>query len=201
MKIVSDKNDKKFDIYRGRVDSNDLNEIIEDLKSINDATVCVNNITAIMKIQTQETNDKTEHLNLLIEKKSNNLDAEVTMLYKALAKSMNLTARRTETETELFSQLYSVGINAFEKIIIKLNALNLRFEDFGADVNAIKQVPGQIDFALIQFIGLRETVNNMPTKYPPLKEARGQYVEVLDLLIYELRDASEITKIIFEKIS
>ncbi|WP_187775504.1 hypothetical protein [Flavobacterium johnsoniae] len=51
---------------------------------------------------------------------------------------MNLTAKRSETEIELFSQLYSEGINAFEKIIIIMNTFNLKFEDLGADIDAVK---------------------------------------------------------------
>ena len=203
IKIVSDKNDEKFDVYRGRVDSNanDLNEIIEDLKSINDATVCINNITAIMKIQTEEINNKTEEFRLLNEKKPNNFNTEISVLYKALSKTMNLTARRTETEVELFSQLYSVGMSAFEKLLINLNFLNLKFEDFGTDASTIRQVPSQIDSALNQFIGLRATLNNMPSyNFSVFKEAKNQYIEVLDLLIYEMKDASEVTKKIFEKI-
>ncbi|OOV16187.1 DUF4365 domain-containing protein [Flavobacterium sp. LM4] len=201
--IVSDKNDEKFDVYRGRVDSdfNYLDDIIVDLKSINDATVCINNITVIMKIQTQETNKKTEEFQILNEKQPSNFITEVSMLYKALSKTMNLTAKRTETEVELFSQLYSVGINAFEKLLINLNLHNLKFEDFGNDTNAIRQVPAQMDSSLIQFIGLRDTLKDMPSySHNVFKEAKNQYIEVLNLLIQEVQDASETTKKIFEKI-
>lgn len=175
-------------------------EIIEDIKSINDAAVCMNNITSILKIQTQETTRTTEQLGLLIGRGLNDNNIEVLALYRSLGKSMNLTARRTETEIELFSQLYSVGINAFEKVIINLNSLNLKFEDFGTEVNVVKQVPDQIDFAISKFIGLRESVNEMSSKYPVLKEAKLQYLEVLDLMLNEFRDASEMTKNIFSKI-
>ncbi len=40
----------------------------------------------------------------------------------------------------------------------------------------------------------------MPSKNLVLKEAKNQYIEVVDLMINELLDASKMTKSIFEKI-
>lgn len=199
-KILSIKNDSQFDVYRGKADSNDINDIVEDIKSINDATVCINNITAYLNHQTTETDRITEQLNIYINQGFNDSNTEVTALYKTLGKSMNLTAKRSETEIELFSQLYSEGINAFEKIIIIMNALNLKFEDLGTDIDTIKNVPFQIDYAKDRFIYLRSTVQSMPSKNLVLKEAKNQYIEVVDLMINELLDASKMTKSIFEKI-
>lgn len=199
-KILSIKNDSQFDVYRGKADSNDINDIVEDIKSISDATVCINNITAYLNHQTTETDRITEQLNTYINQGLNDSNTEVTTLYKTLAKSMNLTAKRSETEIELFSQLYSEGINAFEKIIIIMNALNLKFEDLGTDIETIKNVPSQIDYAKDKFIYLRNTVHSIPSKNLVLKEAKNQYIEVVDLMINELLDASKMTKSIFEKI-
>ncbi|KAF2327830.1 DUF4365 domain-containing protein [Flavobacterium ginsenosidimutans] len=200
VQILSLKNEKKFDVFRGRVDSNDIDEINEDIKSITDATICINNISAFLNSQTTETNRLTEKLNHFIEKKSPDLNAELINTYKALGKSMNLTARRSETEIELFSQLYSIGISGFEKLIIGMQFLNFRLEDFVDDVNFIEQVPNQIDYALNTFINLRDTVSSMPNNHSTLKEAKKQYIEVLDLIINELGDAVEMTKNIFAKI-
>ncbi|OCK50926.1 hypothetical protein BA768_03835 [Chryseobacterium sp. CBo1] len=202
IKIVSDKNDQKFDIYRGRVDSGEFEDIIEDLATINDATVCINNITALMNQQTEDTNNKTKRFQLLNEDKPLNYMNEVSKIYKALSKDMNLTAKRTETEVELFSQLYSIGFSAFEKLLINLSIFNLKLKDIaGGDINAIKNVPNQIDYALTQFIYLRETVKEVPANNQvAFKEAKKQYIEVLDLLIFEMEGASEMTKRIFEKL-
>ncbi|MCU7616962.1 DUF4365 domain-containing protein [Chryseobacterium sp. PBS4-4] len=179
IKITSEKNDEKFDVYCGRVASNDFEDIISDLESINDATVCINNITAIMNLQSEEIGKKTEQFSLLNEKKSNNYSSEVSMLYKGLSKTMNLTAKRTETEIELFSQLYSVGISAFEKLLINLQVFNLKFENFGGDSNLLRQVPSQIDFAVKKFVVLRDTLKSMPTNnFIIFKEAKNQYLDV-----------------------
>ena len=200
-KILSIKDDRKFDVYRGRVDSDDINEIVEDVKSITDATLCINNITAFLNVQNTETNRITEQFNLLAKEEKNHLNSESINLYKALSKSMNLTARRSETEIELFSQSYSIGINAFEKIIIIMASFNLKFQDFVDDVNFIEEVPNKIDFALSTFINLRKAASNMPNIHSTIKEAKNQYIEVVDLIITELKDASETTKRIFSKIT
>lgn len=201
-KILSVKDDKKFDVYLGRIDSNDLEEIVEDVNSLRDATTCMLNISSILKIQTLETNRINNLLNHYINEGSNdNSNSKILSLYKSLAKSINLTARRSETEIEIFSQVYSVGINAFHKIILSLNVLNIKFIDLNIDVNTFINLPDQINFALSTNENLRETVNSIPSKLPVLKESKKQYMAVLDLIINELKDAREKTKTIFAEIS
>lgn len=201
IKIASDENEKKFDVYRGRVDSNNINDIIEDLNSISDATVCITNITAILNLQTKETQNKTGQLELLNRDKPFNNSSEVLMIYKSLSKTMNLTSKRIETEVELFSQLYSVGITAFEKFLINLNTFNLRFGNLTSETDNVKRVPEKMDFAISEYTNLRKTLINMSiSDSVSFKEAKDQQIKVLDLLISELQDASKITKIIFEKL-
>lgn len=201
LRIASDKNDEKFDIYRGRVESNDIDDITEDLNSINDATICIRNITDIMNSQTQKITDKTKEFRQLSIEKPIDFTHKLSNIYKSLSKTMNLTAKRTETETELFSQLYSVGMSAFEKFLIYLNTLNLSFNDF-VDSNNLNNVTHQMDFALEKIIYFRKVVKDIPAYNSIVfKEAKNQYIEILDSLISEIQDASEMTKRIFEKIN
>lgn len=114
---------------------------------------------------------------------------------------MNLTAKRIETEVELFSQLYSVGISSFEKFLIILNDFNLKFEDFDGDAYSIKRLPDQIDSALSEYINLRETIKNVPTNnFSYFKEAKNQHIEVLNFLIDEFQEAKELTEKVAEKL-
>jgi hypothetical protein len=196
-KILSSKNDKKFDVYLGRVDSNDLEDILEDIKSLKDATTCMLNISEILKTQTAETNRITNQLNNYI--KGDSYD-NLNILYKSLAKSINLTARRSETEIELFSQLYSTGISAFHKVIISLKTLNIKFSDLDIDVSTFINLPDQINFTISTNENLRESVNSIPNKSTVLKESKKQYTDVLDLIINELQDAHKKTKTIFAEI-
>ena len=199
-KIASVKNDERFNIYRGRVDSDDIKDISEDLKSIGNATECLNNITAIIEKQTNETRNINEQFRQLNDKQPKDHISEVSILYKSLSKTMNLTTKRIETEIELFSQLYSMGINALEKFLITINIFNLRFEDFENDT-IIRQLPNQIDFALSEYIELRETLKSVPTNnFVFFKEAKNQHIEVLSLIIFELQDAKKHTKKILEKL-
>lgn len=193
--IASSKDDQKFDIYRGRIDSNEMGEIFDDLNSITDATFCVNNITSIIKIQTQYVRNVNEQLEIPKDK------SEISVLYKNLSKKMNLTSKRIETEVELFSQVYSVGISAFEKMLINLEVLNLKYEDFTKETDSLKKVPIQMNDAIEEYRNLKNIIYNIPTSgFTFFKEAKKQQIDVLNLLILELQDASDITKKIFEKL-
>lgn len=200
VKIASEKNDEKFDIYRGRIDSNEIKDIIEDFKSIINATDCLNNIATIIDKQTKETHDMGEKFKQLNQERPLNYVSEVSILYKSISRTMNLTAKRIETEVELFSQLYSVGITSFEKFLITLKTFNLKFEDFITEDHSIRQIPEQIDSALVEYINLKETFRSVPTNnFSFFKEAKNQHIEVLNFLICEFQDAKELTKKILEK--
>jgi len=142
-----------------------------------------------------------DKINQLSQKKLLNYTLELSILYKEISRTMNLTAKRIETEVELFSQLYSVGINALEKFLITLNTFNLKFEDFESDTSSIRHLPDQIDFALSEYINLKETIKSVPTNnFPYFKEAKNQHIEVLNFLIYEFQDAKELTKKVLAKL-
>lgn len=224
LKIVSEKNDKRFDIYRGTVDSNDIEDIIEDLKSLGNAVDCLNNITAIIERQTEETINMGDKLKELSKKNLPNVITEVSILYKSISRTMNITTKRIETEVELFSQLYSVGITSFEKFLITQHTSILEIEKFVGDnmtqlpiqvYSALSeyvdlketlkvnfgQLPNQIDYALFEYINLKETLKNTPTyNFPFFKEAKNQLVEVLNFLIHEFQDAKELTEKILAKL-
>jgi len=223
-KIVSEKNDKRFDIYRGRVDSNDIKDIIEDLKSLGNAVDCLNNITAIIEKQTDETINMGDKLKELSQKNLPNVITEVSILYKGISRTMNITSKRIETEVDLFSQLYSVGINSFEKFLITQYISISKFEEsIGGSIGQIpnqiysilseyldlkeilkdnfRQLPSQIESALSEYINLKETLKNTPTyNFSFFKEAKSQHIEVLNFLINEFEDAKELTKKILEKL-
>lgn len=201
IKIASEKNDEKFDIYRGRIDSNEIDDIIDNLKSLSNATDCLNNITAIIEKQTIETRNMGEKINHLSQKKLLDYTSELSILYKEISRTMNLTSKRIETEVELFSQLYSVGIRSFEKFAVILNVFNLKSKDFNSATHPIRQLPDQIDSAMSEYINLKETIKTVRTyNFPYFKEAKNQHIEILNFLIYEFQNAKELTKRVIEKL-
>lgn len=199
-KLLSIKNDEKFNIYRGKVDTNELDEILEDVKSISDATECILNINEILNKQTEKTRKYTELLTKYIDAQLTESDFQVKTVYRELAKAINLTAKRTETEIELFAQLYSVSINAYYKIIITIKSLHTKFDDFIQDFEDIRNLPNQIEYAKNSMQNLGRAVNDLPNKLPELKEAKQHYLIVLKLLISELTEAKKNTEIIIEEI-
>ncbi|AZA74005.1 DUF4365 domain-containing protein [Chryseobacterium indoltheticum] len=201
-KIASDKSDERlFNVYIGRAHSDDIEDIAEDLNSITDATFCINNISAIINLQSEDVQKRTEKLKLLTENMSLNYSSEKSKLYKALSQKMNLTSKRIQIEVELFAQVYSVGISAFEKLLNNLNNLNLKLEDFVENTVEIKNIPNSIDYAIREYTNLRQTLIEMPSyNFSFFKEAKKQQVEVLSLFLFELTEASQMTKKIFNNL-
>lgn len=160
----------------------------------------------------------------LSQKNLPNVITEVSILYKGISRTMNITTKRIETEVELFSQLYSVGINSFEKFLITQYISISKIEESIGDNMAqmpnqiysvlseyldlkktlkdnIRQIPNQIESALSEYVNLKETLKNTPTyNFSFFKEAKNQHIEVLNFLINEFEDAKELTKKILEKL-
>ena len=114
---------------------------------------------------------------------------------------MNLTSKRIETEVEIFSQVYSVGISAFEKMLIYLVNFNLKYKDLAKDTESLKQIPSQMDFAIENYEDLITTISSMPTyNFIFFKEAKNRQIEVLNFFIRELKDGREMMSKICEKL-
>lgn len=165
-----------------------------------------------------------DKLKELSQKNLPNVITEVSILYKGISRTMNITSKRIETEVDLFSQLYSVGINSFEKFLITQYISISKFEESivgstGQIPNQIysilseyldlkeilkdnfRQLPSHIESALSEYINLKETLKNTPTyNFSFFKEAKSQHIEVLNFLINEFEDAKELTKKILEKL-
>lgn len=198
-KLLSVHNDKNFNPYIGG-DSEDEYSLFEDIKCIQEATKSLNRITEITKDQTEVTLAFNEKIRLFTTSGIFINDPQVSSLFKGFTNSLLITAKRMENEIEIFSNLYSIGIFAFEKIILKLHYHGISLKDLAIKPETIKEVIPMIDFAYDSYLGVKQTATEMNINSPGFKEAKNQYVEVIDLLCSELLASKIITINLVEKI-
>lgn len=198
--ILSVKNDKRFSLHLGS-ESEDDYEILEDIKCINEATNSMNKITEITKVQTEITNLLTNKIRDFNAKGISLSELQVISVYKGFSNSLMITAKRMENEIEIFSQLYSIGIFAFEKVIIKLLTYNIKLKDLGVEIEPIQAVIPMIEYAYDSFLGVKESAEKMNLTNSGFKDAKKQYLEVIELICKELFAAKTITENLVEKIN
>lgn len=200
-KILSKRNDKNFSVFIGSEGEENEFELLEDIKSINEATQSILRIGEITNVQTQATLEFNNKLKSFTAQRLLIDDNQVVAAYKAFANSIIIAAKRIENEIEIFSHLYSVGIFAFEKIILKLYFLGIKMSDLEVDVSPISIVPSQIEFAIQSFSNLKSSMADMDIQSPQVKEAKKIYSEVIDLMCNEFIAGKEITENLLAKIN
>lgn len=198
--LLSKKNDRNFKIYSGEDNTEDAYHLLEEIKCISQATDCINKITDITKAQTEKTLELNEKLISFTNQHMSIQDPQVISAYKGFSNVMMITARRLENEIELFSELYSTGIFAFEKVVVNLLLHGIRSKDLEVSIYAVDVVPNQIAFALTAFSSLKETASILDFNTPAFKDAKKSYLEVMDLICFELEAAKRITERLLEKL-
>lgn len=198
--LLSKKNDRNFNIYRGEGDTEDGYHLLEDIQCISQATICINNIAKINSEQTETTLRLRDRISNFTDQHFSPFDPQVVSSYKGFSNSLVITARRLENEIEIFSELYSVGVFAFEKAILFLLSTGLKAKDLDINPNVIDEVPIQIEFALTSYSELRQAANTLNLDIPAFKNAKKSYLEVIDLICFELEAAKNITESLLEKI-
>lgn len=189
-----------INIFEGKTTEEDVFEILEGIKSIGEATVAMFNIGNINEKINDHTNVLNGKLNTYIAQKLSDKDAPVISAFKAYSKQLSYSASRIERETEIFADYYSEGIFAFEAAIIFLLENKYDFNDLETDFKEIHNIPSIIDSTVKDFSTLRLTLEELPTSYPGMKEARTQYLEVINLLERELQAAKNLTERLIEKL-
>lgn len=199
-KILSKRNDKNFSVFIGAESDVNEFELIEDIKNINGATQSMLTIGEISNKQTIATLEFNEKLKQFTAQKISINSPQVVAAYKAFANSIIITAKRIDNEIEIFSHLYSVGIFAFEKVILKLHFLGIKISDLEVDIYPILEVPNQIQFGIDSFNGVRETLEKLNINNTQFKEAKKIFIEVINSMCYELNAAKEITINLINKV-
>lgn len=199
-KILSKTDDKNFSIFTGSQENENEFELIEDMKSINEATQSVIKIGEITKNQTQATLELNDKLKSFTSQRLSINDPRVLAAYKAFANSLVIAAKRIENELEIYSHLYSVGVFAFEKIISKLHFFGVKVSDLGIDFSPINIVPSQIESAIDGLKNLKHSLESLEIENSQVKEAKKMYIEVINSMCYELEAGKEITENLINKI-
>jgi Domain of unknown function (DUF4365) len=193
-KILSQKNDKKFNILNGLIKTENNYDLIENISCLKEATKSLFNISDIMNNQTERTKELNEKIRLFVQLKLSADDQQVTSSWKTFMRSLNLASNRIENEINIFSEMYSVGIFSFEEVVIQLKNNGITMDDLEIDITDILNIPNIIDYSLTMYSSLKESIINLNVSYKGYKESKKQYLETIELICFEMQAAKDITE-------
>jgi hypothetical protein len=196
IKILSDINDKSyaFKVYKGKIEPDDIFDFIENIDCIAESTQSINKMNFIVDEMSKNTNIFTERFKSFNDNKLSDNDDQVKASIKAYGRTINVGSKRLESEIEIFSELFSEGINAFENLITSYYIMTENPQILQSGLDSIKNIPQSIDFALSGIGQMKNGVLGLPNKYAVLKEAKKQFLEVIDLQIFELLDSKDLSE-------
>ena len=199
--LLSKKNDGSFNLYIGKEDDEeDEFSLVEDIKCLSEATISINKLTEISQNLAETANLFNEKILFFGKQGLTEKSPQVYSLYKGFANSIKIISKRTENEIEIFSHLYSVGIFTLEKIILKLHYHGIKAVDVGADLTPTDNLPSIIGLTLENFISIKDTMSTISINHPSFKEAKKQFLDVMELMCFELNVAKTITENLVLKI-
>lgn len=196
IKILSHKNDRNFDIYKGIISEENEYDISEKISGISEATKCMLRISEVMNEQTDKTKLITKKIESFIEMGLSSDSLQVSSVWKGFSVNLNITSSRLENEINIFSQVYSQGIFSFENLILILKNFGVNLKDLSIDDNSfqsLKNITNEINQVIEMMSNLRESIKSLNINHFGMKESNIQYIEVVDLMLFEMEAAKKIT--------
>ncbi|CAM3688934.1 DUF4365 domain-containing protein [Flavobacterium chungbukense] len=186
--------------YDGKFSAELLYESVEDIHCISDATKAILKIAEIMTDLTSGNDQINSKFRDYAEQGLSDKDAQVKATIKTFGRTLNISASRLESEIDLFSELFSTGLIAYETILLMQYDIFNNSNDAKEALKSIEIIPENIDYVISNISEMVITVNKLPDKYITLKEAKKQLIEVGNLLVFELKSAKDITENLIQKI-
>jgi hypothetical protein len=117
--------------------------------------------------------------------------SQVKSSIKQFSKILNSTALEFEKEINVFSDTFAIGINAFEKLTLIDFELTKNYENLQINFDRLTNFETSINFTLENMKSFRNTISAFPRNFPLLKTAKNNFLETLNLMISEFKEAQE----------
>lgn len=201
--ILSNKSDDNFvfQLYSGKIDPDSIFDIAENVNCIAESIVNVNAFINLLGELKEYTDSFNVDINKFNEKGLTLNDYEVKARIKGYSRQINVISKKIESETIIFSQLYSEGFFAYEQVILLYYLLTNDIKEFNEAKKSISAIPPSIENALLGIQSMRNSIAKLPNNISVLKESKRNLIEIVDMVIYEYSDAKELAIKIIENLN
>nr|WP_319266405.1 DUF4365 domain-containing protein [uncultured Draconibacterium sp.] len=201
--ILSNKSDDNyvFELYSGKIDPDSIFDIAENVNCIAESIVNVNAFINLLGELKEYTDSFNVDINKYNERGLTLNDFEVKARIKGFSRQINVISKKIESETLIFSQLYSEGFFAYEQVILLYYLFTNDSKEFNEAKKSISVIPPSIEKALIGIKSMRNSIAKLPNNISVLKESKRNLLEIVDMVINEYSEAKQLAIKIIENLN
>tara|TARA_R110002050_G_scaffold53118_2_gene120795 strand:- start:21165 stop:22199 length:1035 start_codon:yes stop_codon:yes gene_type:complete len=171
-----------------------IENIIEESKSIDEASITLNKMTELMDSLTAKTNELTGRVTEFGRMKVAKKDKRLLRMMKIYAEYLNNVANRLIAEIDDFADYFSEGFRAYEKLTLIDFKLNQNYKSLQGTLGTMNSLTPQIQESIDAMIHFRSEISSLPTDYSHLKKARLKMINSINQIIDEFKLANSFTK-------
>jgi hypothetical protein len=201
--ILSSESDDKFlfELYSGKVEPDTIFDIAENVNCIAESITNIKAFISLLSDLKEIADSFNVDINKFNERELSLNDLEVKARIKGFSRQINVISRRIESETIIFSQLYSVGFFAYEQVILLYYLFTNDFKEFNEAKESITFIPPAIEKALFGIKSMRESIAKLPNNISVLKESKNNLLEIIDMVIIEYSEAKQLAVKIIDNLN
>ncbi len=168
-------------------DPSNLNvySLIENINYIKDATRATIRFIKIMEEMKSFTEDYTRKFKSFVVLRLSDSDHQVTASINKYADELKIFAKRIESEIFIFAECFGVGISAYLQVSTIYYSLTNNESILKETKNSFNQILDSFASAKYGIQEMRESIDQIPSKYSKLKEARSLFISAIDLVLEE----------------
>lgn len=182
IKIFNGENIDEQTIY----DIAEKSECIVDSK---DSTIKTAELLTELSAKTIESNEKFRHYNKIGKSyKSPQVKASIN----SFAKLINISAKRLDSENQIFAETFAEGMFAFEQGIMIHYLMSQNEKFVRTSIKSVEGIPDALDKTLDAVFFMRTKYAEIPQLNNSLKEAQNTMLLVIDSILNDYKDAKSI---------
>lgn len=200
--ILSGVTERSFELelYKGKVEPDTIFDIVENIVRISNANDCIVNLTGLLECLKVESDIFNNKLESFIRDELTDKSSIVKACFDSFGFNLNLISHRMEVEIGLFSELFSKGLYAFEKVVLLDYCISCDYERIQSAQYSIEKLPKAIEGAINGINYLKSAISKISNKYSVLKESKSRIINIFDIVIIEFTDAKNMTEIILSNV-
>ncbi|OBX24416.1 hypothetical protein BAA08_01075 [Bizionia sp. APA-3] len=176
------------------ISTTQIDEIIEESKSIDEAGFILNDMTEIIENLGTETNQLTEKINEFARMKVTKKDKRLVRTIKTYAEYLNNVAIKLNVRIDDFADYFSEGFRAYEKLTLIDFELNQNYKSLQETLDTINSLIPELQDSIDAMIHFRNEVSSLPTEYFHLKKARLKMINSINQIMEEFKLANSLSE-------
>ena len=190
IRIVNKHKTRRFAISKGKTRPDSIEDALVNIDLIPEATDCIANMDGIIKRFSQKQNQVRSKFDEFLKAEMSSVDPKVKAYIDSWGHHIKIASKRLETETEIFSELYSLGFSSYAHILEETTNINPA-HDIKQHKSTVVEIEKSLSMFLESISSIKIVMASVPRHHKLLSEASNAMVDVLEMMEVEFENAKQ----------